>query len=59
MRVTEAVQKHHPDNHSGWTVTVLDSRGLLYARFYGDTREQAERRARDFIEDAAQAVSSR
>lgn len=59
MRILPAEQKHHPDSHSGWTVTVLDSRGLLYARFYGATREQAERRAREFKEDVQQATSER
>jgi hypothetical protein len=46
-KILPAVQKHHPDNPStGWTVTVLDLKGLLYARFYGTTKRQAEVRAR-------------
>jgi hypothetical protein len=51
--ILSAVQQHHPDDPSaGWTVTLLDSQGLLYARFYGQTKRQAEQRAEAFASKA-------
>lgn len=46
FNILPAVQKLHPDAPAtGWSVTVLDVRGLLFARFFGLSEGQARRRA--------------
>jgi hypothetical protein len=47
MKFLPAEQKHHPDKPTtGWSITVLDSKGLLAARFYGETKPAVEMRAK-------------
>lgn len=46
LKFLPAEQKHHPDSPSmGWTITVLDGRGLLFARLYGQSKLVVEAHA--------------
>lgn len=46
LRVCQPKQMYHPDwPRMGWTVNILDAKGLLFARVYGNTEAQVKQRA--------------